>query len=187
MDNLKKEKKRRGRIALFGNTKILCFAALLCAMSGIFKLISTSSDTLRISFENFPIIFGGISFGPVIGGVIGIVSDLLGCLMRGYAINPLLTICSALVGVFAGLMVMLFKKVKSVSVFVTSFVCHMICNVLIKTPILVSMFGTPYGALIVTRIYTYIPTALVEGLIIAILYKNKAVTDGLKRVKNSEL
>ena len=44
-------------IALFGNVKILVFAAFLCAISGIMKLLAPSGDTWRVSLENFPIIF----------------------------------------------------------------------------------------------------------------------------------
>ncbi len=66
---------------------------------------------LRVGFGNIPLIISGMMFGPLVGGLTGIVADLI-----GYFINPMggsffpgFTISAALYGVIAGL---LFKKWK---------------------------------------------------------------------------
>ena len=61
---------------IFGSVKRLALAAMLTAMSvviGIFcKTVLNFADGLfRITFENLPIILGGIMFGPIIGALIG--------------------------------------------------------------------------------------------------------------------
>ncbi len=171
------------RIALFGSVKILVFAALLCAISGVMKFIAPSGDTWRISLENFPIIFGGITMGTIIGGAVGVVADLLGCLFRGYAINPLITVASMSIGLISGICFMLLKKLNQVvSIIFTVFSAHIIGNVIIKTVVLHTMFGTPIGVLFAERIVTYFITAAVECVVIIVLYKNKAIKNGLKRV-----
>jgi len=179
--------KKKNKIALFGNVKVLVFAALLCAISGVMKLIAPSGDTWRISLENFPILFAGMSFGPIIGGVVGIGADLLGCLFRGYAINPFITMASMTVGVFSGIAYKIMKGNLAIKVFVSAYVAHILANVLIKSVALSQMYGMPLGALLIERTVTYIITAAIESLIILVLLRNSAVRRGTERVKNDEL
>ena len=185
---MQKNKTER-RIALFGNLKVLVFAALLCAISGVMKLIAPSGDTWRISLENFPIIFAGITFGPWIGGIVGIGADLLGCLFRGYAINPFITMASMLAGFLSGLFLMLFNNRKTViSIASSTLYAHIVANVLTKTVVLSLTYGMPAEVLLAERSVTYLITAAVESIIIIVLYKNKAIKNGLKRViGNDEL
>ena len=173
-------------IALFGNVKVLVFAALLCAISGVMKFLAPSGDTWRISLENFPIIFGGITLGPIIGGVVGICADLLGCLFRGYAINPFITAASMSVGLVSGLVYKLLKGHRNIAMAVAVFAAHITGNVLIKTYVLHTMFGAPLGVLFAERILTYSITAKVESIIIIILINNKAIKNGLKRVTGND-
>lgn len=180
------KKSKKSHIALFGSVKVLVFAALLCAISGVMKFIAPSGDTWRISLENFPIIFGGITLGPLIGGIIGITADLLGCLFRGYAINPLITAASMVVGLVSGTVAMLFRRKRILARVISVFSAHILGNVVIKTYVLHSMFGTPLSVLFAERIVTYAVTAAVESLIIIILLNNKAIIKGLKRVTGND-
>ena len=92
---------RKHRIPLL----LLVRLALLTALSAILKLaqIPVGNDFLRISFENLPLLLAGYLFGPLAGGITGVCADLLGCLLRGYAVNPIITLGAGLVGVMAGL------------------------------------------------------------------------------------
>ena len=87
------------------NLKILAVSALFAAISficGKFLAISIG-ETIRFSFENLPLILIGIVFGPTVGALTAVVADIVGCLLRGYAINPLLTAAAAFIGFFEGL------------------------------------------------------------------------------------
>jgi len=58
-------------------------AGLLVAISVVltfFKLALT--QTLQVSFAFLPIAGGGMLFGPIVGGVIGAVSDVAGFVIR---------------------------------------------------------------------------------------------------------
>ena len=177
--------KKQKKIALFGSVKVLVFAAFLCAVSGVMKLLAPSADTWRISLENFPILFAGITLGPLIGGAVGIASDLLGCLFRGYAVNPFITLASMIIGIISGLS---FKAVKSkkkeLPIVTAVYLGHIISNIAIKTIVLSKMYGMAFEVLIAERTVTYLITAAVESLIIIILYKNNAIKKGLERVKS---
>ncbi len=67
--------------------------------------------TLRVGFGSVPIIMSGMMFGPVVGGITGIVADFVGYLINpmGGAYFPGFTLSAALYGVIAGI---LFKKIK---------------------------------------------------------------------------
>ena len=93
--------------------QILTFSALLSAISivcGKYLAINLG-EVLRFSFENLPIIFAGIGFGPLVGGAVGLAADLLGCLLVGYAINPLVTLGAAAIGFISGASFIIFKKI----------------------------------------------------------------------------
>ena len=59
----------------------------------------------RIQLGVIARIMAGIWFGPFAGAVCGLASDLLGCLIQGYAVNPLITFAAILWGVIPALFV----------------------------------------------------------------------------------
>ena len=84
--------------------KILCQLAMLIAISivaGKYLAIGIG-EVLRFSLENLPIIFAGIAFGPIAGILVGVAADLIGCLLVGYTINPIVTIGAAVIGGVSG-------------------------------------------------------------------------------------
>ena len=90
------------------NVYVLVYAAMLAAMGvviGIFckNFLNFGNGLFRITLENFPVIIAGIAFGPVVGACVGAVADIIGCILYGYAINPLITAGAALVGLISGL------------------------------------------------------------------------------------
>ena len=66
---------------------VCAFLVALSIVCGKFLAIPVG-EILRFSFENLPILFAGLAFGPVAGALVGVCADLLGCVLRGYAINP---------------------------------------------------------------------------------------------------
>ena len=53
----------------------------------------------RIQLGAVARIMAGLWFGPLAGALCGLVSDLLGCLIQGYAVNPVITLAAMLWGV----------------------------------------------------------------------------------------
>jgi len=182
---MKKDGTKRNSV-FFGSVKILVFAAFLCAISGVMKLIAPSGDVWRISLENFPIILSGITMGPIVGGMVGIIADLLGCIFRGYAINPLITMASMFVGVISGF-VYKYTKHSKIAIILSSFTAHIIANLFIKTIVLSYMYGMKLIILFAERGITYFLTALVECILLTILLNNKTIRSQLKDVVGYEL
>ena len=69
--------------------------ALFIALSIVLgKQLSFTAGPFRISFENLTVLMAGIFFGPLAGLTVGACADLFGCLLVGYAINPIITAVS---------------------------------------------------------------------------------------------
>lgn len=159
------------------STKTLVTCSLLAALSIIFGkfLAIPVSDTLRFSFENTPLFLAGFSFGPIVGGMVALVADIVGSLLRGYAINPLITLGAVSIGALGGLLFKLFKNLPLLfRVLIPIIIAHIIGSLLIKTFGLSFMSGTPFTELFLMRTVNYLIIIPVDTLVIYFLYKNKA-------------
>lgn len=118
----------------------LTFAAMLAAISVVLKLLNVNVTLLgglvkEINLSPAVIMFSGMALGPVYGGAVGALTDVLGWLINpqgGYI--PIFTVTNALVGIIP---YFLFNRKKPLgfakvllSVAVTQFVCSFILNTL---------------------------------------------------------
>lgn len=167
-----------------GNLKIMLTAAIFASLSivcGKFLAISVG-DTLRFSFENLPIILSGIVFGPTVGAFTGLVADIVGCILRGYAINPILTLASVLIGFLAGAVYYAFAKLNShLRLMLTVLFCHATGSVIIKTIGLCIWYASPFYVTLISRIINYLIVAAAEFVILDILLSNKSLRKTLNK------
>ncbi len=187
------EKKRRApyTVAVFGNPRALCLAALLSAMSlilGKFLQIPTPfSELVRISFENLPVILAGIVLGPLAGAMTGAVADLVGCLAYGYSINPLITLGAAAVGLVSGSASLLLRKSPLLlRISVSALLAHLVGSVLIKTAGLaawyLASYEIGYAELVLWRLLNYAIIAVLEITLLYILLRHRGVARQLERM-----
>jgi len=172
-------------IRVFGSLRVMIVSALFVALSIIFGkyLAINPNEFVRISFENLPILMGGIFFGPLVGACIGATADLLGCLMVGYTINPIITLGAVSIGFISGLISSCFKRKNSVLCLGLSvFIAHIIGSMIIKSLGLHFWYNVPFS-LLVFRIPNYLIISFVEFLIIILLLKNKAFTAQIEKIK----
>lgn len=164
--------------------KIVAALALLSALSIIAGkyLAIPGGEVLRFSFENLPIIFAGMAFGPVGGALVGAVADLVGCVLVGYAINPVVTAGAVSIGVLSGAVSLVFKKLSlplSLRCVASVTLAHAVGSVVIKTIGLAVFYSMPIYVLMLWRLLNYLIVGSVEGVIIYILFKNKLVSGQL--------
>ena len=87
------------------NVRTMVFMALLVAMHLVLtRVLVIDLGAYRISVGSVCTILAGLWLGPVAGGVCGFASDIIGCFMKGYAVNPLITVAAILWGVIPALM-----------------------------------------------------------------------------------
>lgn len=96
-------------------------------------------EGLRIGFGSLPVIFAGVFMGPLAGGLVGAIGDLV-----GYFVNPIgaylphFTLTAALRGIIPGLIIFLAGRIKREVGILPLFVA--VCSTLI----LVDIFMVPY-------------------------------------------
>ena len=88
----------------YWNVKTLVFMALLIAMHLVLtRVLVIDLGAYRISVGSVCTILAGLWLGPVAGGVCGLCADIIGCFMKGYAVNPFITVAAILWGVLPAL------------------------------------------------------------------------------------
>jgi len=182
--NNKKNSSAAANIRLFGSIRIMVIAALFVAMSIVLgKMLAINIGTsIRISFENLPILMAGIFFGPLVGAAVGVGADVIGCLIVGYSINPVITLGAASIGLFSGLVSMYLRDRYSFRSTLCSVMAgHIIGSMLIKSIGMFLYFHTPFQTLLF-RVPLYAGIGLLETYIITLLLKDKAFSAQLERM-----
>ncbi|MGY5139176.1 ECF transporter S component [Mycoplasmopsis gallinarum] len=99
------------------NTRKIAFIAILIAISVAFFIIIVnlvpiaSIPTFKISFIGLPIKISGFIFGPIIGGLVGCLSDLISFLFVPNVFNPYYILAAVVNGVVSGIIGWLFLNV----------------------------------------------------------------------------
>lgn len=85
-------------------TRTLAYCALLAAISIVLArwLSYSPYGSVRWSLDKFPLFLAGLLFGPLAGGMTGLVADATGSMMQ-YGFNPILCPPAILYGVLGGL------------------------------------------------------------------------------------
>ena len=166
--------------------QVLAVAALFSALSIVFGKVLTYSpaDTiLRFSFENLPILLAGIAFGGFVGALTGVVADLAGCLLVGYAINPLITLGAALIGFFGGGLFLLFQRLPLMwRLLFSVLLSHLLGSVLVKTFGLAVYYDMPFYVVLLWRLLNYTIVAVAEWLVLYVILKNTAIRRQLEKL-----
>lgn len=166
-------------------TKMITTMALLVAMSVAVGWICKTYLTfgaIRVTFENLPILISGIFHGPVIGAVVAVVSDTISCLISpNPALNPIITLGAASIGVISGLISRyMLKKSKNLKIILSVFISHIVGSMFIKS-IGLYVFWKYDLSVLIFRIPLYIAIAAVESALIITILQNRRLTDMLER------
>ena len=179
------------------NVKTLVFMALLVAMHLVLtRVLVIDLGAYRISVGSVCTILAGLWLGPVAGGVCGFASDIIGCFMKGYAVNPFITVAAILWGVLPALVRPLIankkKTGKTVGICVSIVVTAILSSLVLTTAGLVIMLGYNFYAIMPGRLIQFaimIPiycvltcllyfsplTAMVAGDVAQVVMKKKTV------------
>jgi|SRR6056297_225905 len=168
--------KEKGAFLFMKNFSIkkMVYSSLLITLSIILTRVLSlrfaigGVEGIRIGFGSLPIIFGGILMGPLAGGLIGALSDIL-----GYFINPLgaymphFSFTAFLTGFIPGLIFyyLFNQKLNYFSLIVSISVGQLISSVLLVPLFLDMLFGVPFKISFIPKLvgetanvalYTYI-------------------------------
>ena len=167
------------------NLKKIVISGIFSALSIILgKLLAFNiGELFRISLENLPIIFVGIALGPLWGMAVGAVADLVGCLIVGYTINPIITLGAVFIGAVAGVVSKLTRHIKLWGrVFLSVFSAHLLGSVIIKSIGLSLFYGTDLWTLIPYRALNYALITAIEYIIVYILLQNTEINARIRSI-----
>ena len=151
------------------NVKTLVFMALFVALDLVVgRVLSIDLGPYRISFGSVILILSGLWLGPVAGGICGFGADIIGCFMKGYTVNPLITLAAILWGVVPVLMKGLFSSSNKNKGRRVAWLCVSV----VFTGILSSLIATTAGLVLLLgyNFYAIMPGRLVQFVIMMPLY-----------------
>ena len=170
-------------------TVILAFLTALSIVCGKYLAIR-GGDVMRFSIENMPIIFAGMCFGPIAGGAVGLVADLVGCVLVGYTINPVVTLGAAAIGVVSGACSLLLQRTNLkpwIITIVSVASAHLIGSVIIKTAGLSVFYSMPFHILLLWRALNYLIVGIIDGFAVHILKNNKEIKAQIKKLGGNKV
>jgi len=134
------------------NTRKLAVCALLAALGAVLgatslplPAVSAAGYSLKIGITVLPVILAAVLYGPVYGGMVGCIADLLPALLfpKGPFV-PWFTIVGALFGVIPGLFFMKGQKPTIKRLGVAIACGQLTCSVVLNTLLLVWLYGSPW-------------------------------------------
>ncbi len=162
---------------------------MLAAVSAVIGIVCKNFFTFniyyRVTFENLPIIFAGILFGPFAGAAAGIVADATSCLMStNPVINPIISAGAACVGFCAGAVPRwIIRNPGNAQIALSVVSSHLIGQVIIKSIGKIVFFYMPWwGAFVGLGISVVVGT--LEFFAIRYIMSRKSIMAQLKGVVN---
>ncbi|MDI3481626.1 MAG: hypothetical protein PWQ97_1281 [Tepidanaerobacteraceae bacterium] len=169
-------------------TRELVFMALLVSLNIVLTRVASirlsigGVEGIRIGFGGFPVILAGIMFGPVSGGIVGAIGDIV-----GYYINPMgpymphFTLTAALTGIIPAAILMPFKKTVpsfwqlllaiAIGQTVTSVILvPYFLQMLFKIPMAVTLPGRIIGQALHVPVYALFAEVLLKRINLALHY-----------------
>lgn len=135
------------------DVRILATAGMLIALAALFSFFSVPvTQTLEVRFKFIPIACGGWLFGPVIGGLIGGLADIIGYLVKPTGpFMPGFTISTVLTGVIYG--AFLHRRQPTLKRVLSAVLANAaLVSVLFNTANLCLTYGLPWKATLITRL-----------------------------------
>ena len=149
--------------------------ALLVAMHLVLtRVLVIDLGAYRMSVGSVCTILAGLWLGPVAGGVCGFASDIIGCFMKGYAVNPFITVAAILWGVLPALVRPLIankkKTGKTVGICVSIVVTAILSSLVLTTAGLVIMLGYNFYAIMPGRLIQFAIMIPIYCVLTCLLY-----------------
>lgn len=158
------------------NIESIVFAGVLVAMNLVLArvLAINIGPTLRITVSATPIFLASLWLGPLVGGICGGASDLLGCLIQGYAPNPFILVTSVLAGVIPAVLkkYAFHDKVNTWKIAVMVAVHGLVGSMGFTTVGLHIYYGTPWSVLYTTRLIQTVALVVANSILVSILYQS---------------
>lgn len=153
------------------NIKTLTTLGVLIALEIILsRFLSIHTWNIKIGFSFVPVVISACLFSPIVTGLLGGISDVIGAMLFPVgAYFPGFTLTAFLTGVVYS---MVLKKSQSIkNIIVAVLIVQILGSLLLNTLWISILYGSPFGALFVTRIYQTVIMSVVQIVVITIVSK----------------
>lgn len=160
--------------------RTLTLLALLIAMSIVFsRVLSISTGFVRFNLGSLPVLLAAIFFGPGAGFAVGALADMIGGVLSGYAINPLITLGAGSIGLVAGYLWRKLPEMRlGLRLQISVVAAHVVGSIIINSLALRIFYGYAWSILL-TRIPNALILSAVNTVLIRILMENRAVRNAI--------
>lgn len=161
------------------SVKSVSVVGFLVAMEIILARFSIHTWNLKIGFSFIPIVVAAIFYGPVAGGLVGAIGDVVSAILFPVgAYFPGFTLTAFLTGAVFGWFFR--KKVTVLNVVLSVLVVQGLISQVMNTYWISFLYGSPFGPLFVTRMYQ---TAAMSGVqIVSILLMDKKTDACIEKI-----
>ncbi len=134
------------------SAKDISVVAMLFALNIVLtRFLSFDFPVIRISLGFLPLAVTGAMFGPVVSGISGGLADILGGIMKGYAIYPGFTLSALLSGAIYG--IGFYKKEISLArIIVVCTTVTLLCDLALGTFWMMDLYGKGFAAIFPSRL-----------------------------------
>ena len=149
------------------NIQKLVILSLLVAMEVILsRFLSISAWNIKIGFAFIPMAVAAMFYGPIAGGMVGASADFLGAILfPSGAFFPGFTVTAFLRGAVLGLC--LHKKQGAGRIALAVGVNQLIFSLIFNTLWISILYGSPYVALLGTRVFQSMLMMVVQFIVIS--------------------
>ncbi len=133
----------------------------------------------RVGLGPVATIMAGLWLGPVAGGLTGLIADLLGCLIQGYAVNPLITCAAIAWGVVPAFLCppsSVQKSKKILRIILAILIASVVSSLVLTTSGLVLIMGYHFYAIMPTRLIQFAFMVPIYCLLVNLLYLSPVTT-----------
>lgn len=174
----------------FSTRKLVYLAFLIALTIVLTRMLSLriaigGVEGIRIGFGDLPIILAGIAFGPLAGGIVGALSDVLGFLISPMgAYMPHFTLTTFLTGFIPGMLSVYVLKdcQKFWSLLIAVMIGQVISDLILVPIFLNNLFGIPFQAAIIPRIIGQVIHIPIFAYLVKILLGYQLFGDEVKTV-----
>lgn len=181
------KKNKQARAAARHVTTLAMMTALSVVLGIVCKNLFTFAMFYRFTLENLGVIMAGIFIGPFAGAAVGIASDVISCLLStNPAVNPILTVGAASVGLVSGIVFRAAAPLgnKGARYVLSAAAAHLVGQVIVKSVGKIIMYGMPWFGIFIGAGFSAAAVS-VEVTVIVMLSKNKQIMGFLN--KNDDL
>lgn len=157
------------------NVKTLVFMALLVAMQLVLgRVLVIDLGPYRITVGSVCTVLAGLWMGPAAGAACGLTADVIGCFIKGYAVNPLITIAAILWGLLPALMKPLYAQKtrtgKTIGISVSIVITGILSSLVFTTAGLVLVLGYNFYAIMPGRLVQFAIMTPIYCVLTCLLY-----------------